>query len=258
MKQRIIEIITEVGIKDVGFCAFSQLEDKLIDCRAKNRIPQNAKTVITCLFPYKVREAAPQNISRYAAVPDYHKVCGEYLRRACAEVSKYIDGYQFDFFIDNSPIPEVYAAAISGLGVIGKNGLLINKKYGSFVFIGEIITDLDLRLDNKTPKNCKDCGICMSVCPKGILGDCLSNISQKKGELEAEELAALQKHNIVWGCDICSEVCPENKDAQITYIKEFIDGYRDKFCLGEDISGRAYEWRGEKPVMRNLLNLEKD
>ena len=65
------------------------------------------------------------------------------------------------------------------------------------------------------------------------------------------------QNNIIWGCDICAEICPLNKNSNITYIKEFIEGYRDSYTLGEDISGRAYEWRGEKTVSRNAKLFEK-
>jgi len=145
MREKIEAIINKVGIKDVGFCAYNKVLENLIECRAKERLPKNAKTVIVCLFPYKVKETPPEKISRYAAVPDYHRVCGEYLKKATEELKKQIDGYQFEWFIDNSPLPEVYTAACAGMGVIGENGLIITEKYGSFVFLGEILCDLPLK-----------------------------------------------------------------------------------------------------------------
>ena len=258
MRDKIKSIINKVGIKDVGFCAYNKVSEKLIECRAKQRLPKNAKTVIVCLFPYKVKELPPENISRYAAVPDYHKICGEYLERATAELRKHIDGYQFEFFIDNSPLPEVYTAAVAGLGVIGENELLITEDYGSYVFVGEIVTDFQLDLNETAPKYCNACGKCKTVCPKYTeKSECLSKISQKKGELSPLEVELLRKHKIIWGCDICMEVCPQNQNAKTTYIKEFIDGYRNRYTEGEDIKMRAYEWRGEKTVQRNYL-LQKE
>lgn len=259
MTEKIKEIINKADIKDVGFCSFEKIANHLLECRAKQRLPKNAKSVIVCLFPYKVFEKAPEKISRYASVPDYHKVCGEYLEKITEELKSNIDNYQFEWFIDNSPIPEVYTAAKSGLGVIGKNGLLINEKYGSFVFIGEIVTDLELDIKDNNIEYCYNCGECEKVCPKNENGGvCLSALTQKKGELKEFEKDLLKKHNLVWGCDICANVCPLNKSAEITYIKEFLSGYRNKFTIGEDISGRAYEWRGEKTVTRNaILNEDK-
>lgn len=256
MIEKIKELLIKADIRDVGFCDYNEIKDRLLDCRAKARIPQGAKSVIVCLFPYKVKENPPENISRYAAVPDYHKVCGEILEKAAKELSKNINGYQFEWFIDNSPIPEVYTAAKAGLGIIGENSLLINEKYGSFVFIGEIITDLEIKTKKRDVKYCENCGLCKKVCPKGENSVCLSAISQKKGELEESETELLKRHNIIWGCDICAEICPKNKNAEKTYIKAFIDGYRNRFLIGEDIKGRAYEWRGEKTVTRNALAME--
>lgn len=257
MKERIIEIAKKCGIKDIGFCEFSAIEDNLLECRAKGRIPENAKTVILFLFPYKVRKEKPDRISRYAAVPDYHKVCGKYLEKIKQELEKEFKNAKFEAFIDNSPIPEVYAAATAGLGVKGENGLLINEKWGSWCFIGEIVTTLDIKCE-KNFKKCSLCGDCKRDCPSGLQRDlCLSALSQQKKELSEEEKALLLQNNIIWGCDICAEICPLNKNSNITYIKEFIEDYRDSYTLGEDISGRAYEWRGEKTVSRNAKLFEK-
>lgn len=243
IKEKIIEICLSADIRDIGFCAFENIKEKLIECRAKQRIPQNAKTVIICAFPYKAQENPPKNISRYAAVPDYHTVCGEMLEKAARGLRKSFPKNKFECFLDNSPIPEVFAAAVAGLGVKGDNGLILTKRWGSFVFLGEIVTDLEIECENKY-RECEHCGVCKKNCPVGLdKGSCLSALSQKKGELSAEEKEILLKNNILWGCDICAEACPHNKEAEITYIKEFIEGYRDCYTAKEDNSGRAYNWR---------------
>ncbi len=256
MKQKITDIINKAGIKDVGFCSFEKIKDKLLDCRAVSRIPENSKTVITCLFPYKVKDEKPQFISRYSAVPDYHKICLKYLSAAKSHLESEYNNNKFEIFIDNSPIPEVYTAVLSGLGVLGENRMLINEKYGSYVFIGEIVTDLFIPCDGQL-KKCIGCNRCKEVCPKNnTQTDCLSAVSQKKGELSQNEKNAIIKYGTLWGCDICAESCPLNQTAQNTYIKEFIDGYKDTYTYGEDISQRAYNWRGDKVIKRNydILN----
>jgi len=83
MKQTITDILRENGIKNVGFCDFCEVEGHLLDCRAKNRLPQNSKTIIMCAFPYKINEQSPKYLSRYASVPDYHTVCGNMLKKVC-------------------------------------------------------------------------------------------------------------------------------------------------------------------------------
>ena len=255
IKKTITDILSNYGIKNVGFCDFSNVKDHLIDCRAKNRIPKNAKTIIICAFPYKVKENAPKFLSRYAAVPDYHIICGKMLEKACINLSQKYPQNTFEYFCDNSPIPEVHTAAVAGLGIKGKNGLLITKEYGSFVFLGEIVTDIEIKCDNKFTE-CNNCGKCKQNCPVKLdKTKCLSHLSQKK-KLDENELKVLKQNNILWGCDICQNVCPLNNNIKSTYIKEFNDGYRDEYIIGEDTTNRPYTWRGENVIKRNYDNLK--
>ncbi|MBR3593308.1 MAG: epoxyqueuosine reductase [Clostridia bacterium] len=236
-----------------GFCSFSAVADHLLDCRAKERLPKHAKTVICFAFPYKVKDEAPKNISRYAAVPDYHGICTEKLEKVASELKKAYPENEFSYFADNSPIPEVYASVMAGLGVRGKNGLLITEDYGSFVFLGEIVTDMEIACAESV-KHCKDCGLCLSACPVGLdKSRCLSAVTQKKAPLTEEEEALIKKNGTVWGCDACQNVCPHNSAAKVTDILEFSSGYRDRYIPHEDINGRAYAWRGEKVILRNAL-----
>ncbi len=241
-KGRIKEIFKEVGILDVGFCSFDSISDKLLECRAKARLPENAKTVIIAVFPYKAEQNPPENISRYAAVADYHPICINYLEKAKEKLVEQFPENRFEVFVDNSPIPERLAAAGAGLGVLGENGLLITKKYGSFVFLGEIVTDLEIKCEEKIER-CSGCGRCKSACPKENSGVCLSELTQKKGELSELQKETIKKYNTLWGCDICAEVCPENRSAEVTYIEEFKKSYRNRYTLGEDPKNRPYNWR---------------
>lgn len=250
-------IMYHAGIFNAGFCKFGWISDRLLECGAKKRIPHSAKTVIMAFFPYRVKKERPKNISRYAAVADYHKVCGEYLSRAIEALREQYPENKFEAFVDNSPIPEVYAASAAGLGVVGDNGLLITPRYGSYVFLGAIVCDLEIECENCYTE-CMHCGFCKNACPVHLdKKDCLSAISQKKGELTYNEAEKLRAHNIVWGCDICAEVCPFNKVADYTNIQEFIESYRDSYTQNEDVKGRAYEWRGKNTVDRNFNLISK-
>lgn len=243
----------------VGVCAFNEVEDKLLPCRNLSLIPKGAKSVILFVFPYKVKEEKPQNICRYAAVPDYHQVCKETLDGYCKILSEKFGGYSFVPFIDNSPIPEVFAGAAAGLGVLGKNGLLITKDYGSYVFIGEIVTNMEIEYKNSYAE-CKNCGLCETACPVGLNKEnCISALTQKKGELTNEEQKLIKQSGCVWGCDICAEICPMNKEKGLTQIKSFTKEYRGCYAKNEDITGRAYAWRGEKVIKRNydIINGEE-
>ncbi len=255
MKNNVIEILNLNGIKNVGFCDFLLLTDKLLSCRAKQRLPQNAKTVIMCAFPYKAKDTPPKFLSRYAALPDYHTVCGDMLKSACEKLSQKYPQNKFECFCDNSPIPETFAASVAGLGLKGDNGLLITPKYGSFVFLGEIVTDLYIEAKNNYAE-CEHCGRCKAVCPASLdKTKCLSSISQKK-KLSEAELQALKENKILWGCDICALACPHNLAAECTDILKFINGYRDEYTEYEDPTDRPYIWRGEDVIKRNHKNLK--
>ena len=169
----------------------------------------------------------------------------------------------FEYFCDNSPVNEVNAAVLCGLGVKGKNGLLINEKYGSFCFIGEIVTDVKLNYSVPKTEGCLNCGLCVKMCPGGALSGncvdktkCLSDITQRKGELCEEHISMIKNSGCVWGCDICQDVCRMNKNISVTPVREFSESAVVRFCQGDSIEGRAFSWRTRKVIERNLEYLK--
>ena len=257
----ILKIIREF-VPDAGICSFERIQEHLLPCRAKSRLPEHPKSVILMIFPYRFPDSPGRNLSRYACVPDYHTVAGEVLNAAAKRCEKSFPGYQFIPFMDNSPIPEVKAAALSGLGVIGQNGLLIHPKFGSFLFLGELVTDLPLTPTGDTVRHCYGCGNCVTACPGSCLpgGEretCVSAISQKKGMLTETETALLKKGGLIWGCDRCQEACPLNRDAVIDPHPCFTD-YTPQFDPDHpDFDSRAYAWRGKAVPGRNAELLKK-
>lgn len=250
---KVREILNELGIELFGTCKFDDFKNRLLECKAKSKLSPNLKTIISVAIPYKVKEAVPKNISRYSCVTDYHIVLGKKLQTACEKLKQKYNENEFWWFVDSSPIPEVDAAQKAGLGVKGENGLLITEKYGSFVFLGEILTDKVFDYNNANGV-CIGCGKCKKSCPNKELnkGKCLSDITQKKGDLSFEEQQQMKQYGTVWGCDICQEVCPMNKQKQLTEEPEFVNSYKEEFCFGDKIKGRAFNWRGRKVIERNL------
>lgn len=257
--ERILPVLSRLGIPDAGAVSFSGCLP-LLECRAAERLPEQAKSVIVCVFPYYTEDDGPRNISRYAAVPDYHRVAGGILERACAELGELFP-YSFVSFADNSPIREVDAALRAGLGVLGKNSLLIHPVCGSWVFLGAIVTDMELDFTEHPGSSCIGCGACVRACPAGCIGEngidserCLSAVTQKKGELTAAEQELVKKGGLLWGCDICQEVCPMNRGVPETPIAAFLED-RKAFLSMEDLTRavrfRAYGFRGPAPLRRN-------
>lgn len=251
-----------------GICSFEQILPCL-ECRAKQRIPQDAASVLVCLFPYYTGEHKERNISRYAMVTDYHMIAGEYLNRFCKALQEVFPQNQFEPFTDNSPIREVSAAFHAGLGRRGKNGLILHPKYGSYVFIGEAVTDLVLQPDQPlNPGECIGCRKCQNVCPQGALQSdgsvclerCRSHITQKKGELTDWEIGQIQDGGLIWGCDICNDVCPMNQEAKVlTPVPEFLEStvaVLDAQIAERLLKTRAYNYRGKKTILRNIQLLE--
>ena len=210
-----------------------------------------------------------KNISSYAVPRDYHLFCKELFETVIPKLKEKFPQNTFCGFADNSPIDEVHAAAMAGLGMVGDHGLLITREHSSYVFIAEIITDLSLESQGTYEiKHCESCGRCTTVCPKSLCGECLSAITQKKGELTDNDIIAIKKHRSLWGCDICSEACPHTRAAResgtlytdipffcnnLTPIltKELVESMSD-----EEFSRRAYSWRKRETVLRNISILE--
>ncbi len=210
-------------------------------------------------------DADGRNISLYSVPRDYHLYFKELSERFSRAVKKEFPEAKFGFFSDHSPIDEVNAAAKTGLGIIGKNHLLLTEKYSSFVFLGEIVTDMELPSNVSEIRHCEDCGLCHSSCPVDLsTEECLSALTQKKGELTEAERQKLRRHGLAWGCDTCQLACPHTASARENgTIYSPVDFFNDK-CIPvltvdavekmseHEFSERAYAWRGRETVLRNL------
>lgn len=227
-------------------------------------------TAIMLAVPYLSRNFSEKhNISAYCAPRDYHLFYKYLFDKVLPLLREKYPENIFCGFADHSPLDERDAAVAAGLGVIGKNGMLITEKYSSYVFLGEIITDALIPCEPKAPSYCKSCGKCLALCPMGEIGECLSALTQKKGELTEAEGAYLIKYGTVWGCDICQEVCPHTIEAKksatiytdIDFFNENVVSFLTKEKVAaytdEEFSERAFSWRGRDTIMRNLEIAEK-
>lgn len=267
MREEIREYLLSMGVEHYTALDYSDL--RVINPNIMQRAGFTPRSALIFLLPYYTGDTV--NISRYAASLDYHLIIREItdglisVMRRCYPEGNYV-GYG-----DHSPIDECNAALIGGLGVLGDNGLIINEEYGSYIFIGDVICDLPPELLGAVKpvqiRHCHHCGVCGRSCPTGILrgdgADCLSAITQRKGELTDDEVALMRKFNTVWGCDECQSHCPYNREPKRTPIKFFERDRIERLSTEllsamdkETFSKRAFAWRGRRTVQRNLDYLE--
>ena len=211
--------------------------------------------------------------SVYTKRADYHRVVNSYLAKICEYIESL--GGKAKSFVDSNSLPERYIAYLAGVGFIGRNNMIITKEYGSYVFLGEIITDLEIDCKDKRTfseiseyKECIGCERCIKECPTKSINKtkinpniCLSYITQKK-EISDKEIGLLKGN--VFGCDFCQLKCPYNEEVEINVLKEFKtldymngDVYTfatmDNKFFKEKISGTSCGWRGKNVIKRNAI-----
>ncbi len=192
------------------------------------KLVPGAKSVITLLFNY-FPSASPSpdtpRISRYAWGNDYHEVIKAKLKWFLQEMKLQIGEVSGRGFVDSAPVLERAWAQRSGLGWVGKNGNLINKRSGSFFFIASLIVDTELEYDDPVAKDyCGSCRKCIDACPTGAIHEnrvvdgskCISYFTiELKDMLIPDEMKG-KFNNWMFGCDICQEVCPWNRFSTAT------------------------------------------
>lgn len=241
-------------------------------------------TAIMFAIPYVVTRDVfdpNRNLSLYAVPRDYHGYVKVLEETVLPSLQTSFPEFSFALFADHSPIMEVDAAARAGLGVQGMNGLLVTPDFGSFVFIGELITNADYSTVTGMPApdftveppRCEGCGACIAACPMGCRemdrSRCLSALTQKKGELTTAEEVAVRRGGLVWGCDACQLACPHNirvlrdgRDTTVPYFMEDrlirVDRQIISHMTDAAFEARAYAWRGRGVIKRNCALMDKD
>ena len=205
-----------------------------------------AKSVIVCALNYNTAlphlaqafaEGAGSEprgwISRYAWGQDYHEVIGSKLEELCAALrERFAAPLETRWYVDTGPVHERALAHHAGLGWIGKNTLLLNEQIGSYFFLGVILTTLDLAPslagEAPPPDLCGNCRLCLDACPTGALTEpyvmdarrCISYLTiELRGAIPEEFREPMGRH--VFGCDICQDVCPYNRNAPVDALPAF-------------------------------------
>ncbi len=207
-------------------------------------------------------------VARFARSVDYHRVMRNKLVILSETLSQYTKN--IEICVDTNPLPERKLAILAGIAQRGKNSCVYVDGYGSWVCLGEIVTDIQIIPKvNKNIDICKDCDICVRACPTGAITSpykinpalCLSQITQSGGIIKLGIRRLLE--NRVYGCDICQEVCPINKDIKSTSMefgqRVFPGAYpelKPLICMSKDyfeheIKHSSIGWIGRTRIRRN-------
>ena len=203
--------------------------DKRLDPRL---LVDGAKSVITFILNYYPEEELTEQdykISKYAYGTDYHFVIKDKLASLLADMQKEIGEINARVFVDSAPVMDKVWAKKGGVGWVGKHSNLINRKIGSFFFIGEIICDMELDYDGPIKDYCGTCTACIDACPTDAIAEpyvvdgskCISYLTiELKENIPAEFKDKME--NWAFGCDICQDVCPWNSFAKPHKTAEFL------------------------------------
>ncbi len=193
----------------------------------------DAKSIVCVALNYYTNHDRPDDpdvakISRYGWGRDYHRVMHKKLKAFTAWLESQYTPLQARYFADTAPVQDKFWAQQAGLGWIAKNGNVITRDYGSWVFLGGIVTDLELIADRPHTQHCGTCTRCLDACPtqaitEPFVVDANRCIAYHTIENRAEQLPdSIALHGWVAGCDICQDVCPWNQRfAQETDVTEF-------------------------------------
>ena len=188
-------------------------------------------------------------ISRYALGRNYHKVLRRSLARLAADLAREIGGFGYRVCVDSAPVLEKAHARNAGLGWIGKHTNLIARDAGSWFFLGEILTDLPLPVDERASAHCGTCQACIPACPTGAIvapfrldaRRCISYLTiEHHGAIPEELRPAIG--NRIYGCDDCQLVCPWNKFSRAAAHPDF----KVRHALDASSLPELFSWTAEE------------
>lgn len=300
LKQDVISFAREINIDLIGFASaepFYELKERLETQKKlgyesgfeekdvlKRCYPEytlkDAQSIISIALAYPSRMKNPPRsepgqyrgmMARVAWGEDYHRILQNKLNQLEAFIKEQIPDAKCVTMVDTGVLSDRAVAERAGLGWIGKNTSLITEQFGSWVYLGEMITNIPFSPDIPVPDGCGECRKCIDFCPTGALVKggqlnakrCLAYLTQVKETLPEEFQIAMG--NRLYGCDTCQQVCPKNKGKNSTHHQEFLpDGELAKPLLHSLLTIGKKEfatkfgkssaaWRGKKPIQRNAV-----
>jgi epoxyqueuosine reductase len=227
------------------------------------QIMPEAKSVIAVALNYYTPHHRPSGaeygkIARYAWGRDYHKVLERKLKQLTHWLIDRVEDIKVRYYVDTGPIQDKFWAQTAGIGWIAKNGNVITRSYGSWVFLGEILTNLELAPDTPHTQHCGNCTRCLDACPTNAIAQpyvvdanrCIAyhTIENRSPQLPPEIASQLQ--GWVAGCDICQDVCPWNQRFATSTDVEDFQPYPGNIAptLAELANMTAQQWHERFPA----------
>ncbi|GGG14378.1 epoxyqueuosine reductase [Paenibacillus albidus] len=301
LKADILEAAPSLGIDDIGFTTaepFLYLKNILQEHRDqgyesgfeepdldKRTLPaltsgEQPMSIIAIAVAYPAKMENPPKsepgarrgiLARASWGQDYHHVLREALGRLETFIRERVPGAVLESMVDTGVLVDRAVAERAGIGFSGKNCSIISPKWGSWIYLGEMVTNIPFPPDKPVQEGCGDCTKCIDACPTGALVGpgqlnaqaCISYLTQTKGFLSDEYMTKIG--NRLYGCDTCQVVCPHNRGKNWTHRLELLpDPEIVKPLLMPilDLSNREFKekfgsssaaWRGKKPIQRNAL-----
>lgn len=299
-KQSIIDYAKEIGIDKIGFASadpFTTLKERLIVHREKGYesgfeepdlekrtnpelLLDGARSLISIAlaYPSKLKNPPKSEPGAYRGIlcraawgTDYHHVLRDKLDKLTRFIMELEPGARIESMVDTGALSDRAVAERAGIGFVGKNCAIITPEFGSWVYLGELVTNLPLPSDHPIEEGCGDCNICVDACPTGALIQggqldaqrCVAYLTQVKDFIPDEFRGKIG--NRLYGCDTCQTVCPKNRRIDNDHHAEFQPDpeiakpllipllqmsnkeFKEKF--GQSSSS----WRGKKPIQRNAI-----
>ncbi|MFC7440352.1 tRNA epoxyqueuosine(34) reductase QueG [Laceyella putida] len=300
LKQKLMAKAKEIGIDKIGFTTadpFIELRERLKESqdkgyasgfeepdiekrvRPEHSLPE-AKSIIAIAlaYPSKLKNPPRSEPGAYRGIfcraswgEDYHHVLREKLTLLAAYLQELVPKARTQVMVDTGALSDRAVAERAGIGWSGKNTSIITEEFGSWVYLGEMITDVYLPPDTPATDGCGDCTICIDACPTGAIVQagqlnaqaCIAYLTQTKGFLA--EAYRTKLGNRLYGCDTCQTVCPKNRKIHFDHQAAFQpDPEKVKPLLKPllHMSNREFKekygqmsgsWRGKKPIQRNAI-----
>lgn len=277
MKEAIIKILDKYQLR-YGFVSVKEYMETRSSLQKEDLYSDYSelidfKTIITLSLPYPSKTLSNKDktkalLSRYSYGIDYHIVFRSILNQIVNELESL--NIKSKASVDTGSIDERWASYLSNIGFLGKNQFLITKEYGSYNYLATILINQEVAKDVTFLDSCGTCDLCVKACPTNALDGrfiqerCISELTQTKKELTDEEILSIR--HLVYGCDICQQVCPKNKGIDLHLYKEFeptgievVDLLDILTMTNKDYKkiygNNASSWKGPLIIKRNALCL---